>query len=252
MKIPEILFEDIIIESKYNLFKLIFISHDLGFTFDNFEDDVNGDVSINVNEVIFSKDNIYFENTEQEYVASEEISEIRTYNFLKDYFSPAVKNICKNYIKYLHDYIKENAIYGNEAKVDFYNLCIFNLKKIFIKTSEITFLSELERDLIVEQIAECQDYVVSLKLNIENKEKIPFTLNNRQLTALFYLLRNHNVIDRKLTNPELGELMQNHLYYSSEKPLVRASKYLYGLDKDINKKTLDKLKDVFRDIFFKK
>lgn len=251
MKIPEILFEDIIVESKYNLFKLIFKSHDMHFSLDLNEEDIPSDFDIEVNEVVFSKDKIYFENTNQEYVSSEDTIEIKRYNFFKDYFSLAVKKIPHNYMRDLQNYLKEKSIYGSDAKKDFYNLCIDNLKEIYTKIEDVSFLSKKEEGLLIEQIAHCQDCVSSLKLEMGHSQKIPFTLNNKELTTLFYLLRNGNVIDKKMNNPELGDLMQNHLYYNNVKPLIRASKYLYSLDKGIDDKTLDKLRDSFRDIFFK-
>lgn len=251
MIVPEILFEDLVIENRYYSFKSSFVSLDItGLCLT--KEHITKDFNIEVEEVVFSSDKLYFENTEHTYLETKEYTELKSYNFFKDYFTPSVEKIPFSYKEYLLKYITEKSIYGKEARKHFYELCIENLKGIYISLRKVLHLNENEKDLISKQIAICQDFVGDLKLELENVKKIPFTLNNTELTTLFYLLRNYNVIDRKLTNPELGELMQSCLYYNSKKPLSKASKYLYSYDKKINEKTLSKLKDSFRDILFKK
>ncbi len=217
LPIPNILFDDLYIESKYKSLTAAFLYID----FIRHRNNNEKSTQTELDELKFSeKYGEYFDDNLE--IIEQTILEVEmeTLDFEKDFLIPAIQNIPYYYQYRLKKYSREKSIYSDSSKINFYEDEIDKLMQTVDKIQE-TSLDSIVTTEAVSSCYSCMDYIKDAIDKIQNKTfKIPFNMSKVDVLNLFHKLYKSELISNSITPSELATLMQNSFYYDKDKDLT--------------------------------
>lgn len=234
--IPDISFEDLYIEERFELLKQN--------NFYNYLQDESQDYT----------DNSYKDKDTFEVFANKLKTEkdLVDKNFLEDTLLQSISNISDFYDYLIKKKIKEKGIYGKQAKLDFYYEQDNYLLEIVDRLQESKHLSSQIIKLSVEQAYLCKD-LLNNRINevTEVYETIPFTLSKVDLLHLFSALYEAKVISQNISPSQLFFRMEKYFVYEKDKKLKNLYNTFqeYKSGRKNSRKSIERLGELLCKIF---